>query len=78
MFFYCTKEEVEVGDHVLWAMKEAIVEHILEPGSKEAEGWGIPEGGVMFLIDWEGDEQNRVLQFPDEDIEFVKRGNCTE
>ncbi len=79
MFFYHTGEEVRKGDLVLWGLRRGIVEFILVPNTENAEDYDVPEGGVMLLVDWEGNAKSSIVESPDkerifdEDLEFVER-----
>ena len=79
MFFYHTGEEVRKGDLVLWGLRRGIVEFILIPNTKNAEDFDAPDGGIMLLVDWEGNDKNSIMETPDgegifdEDLEFVER-----
>jgi hypothetical protein len=68
---YLSGEEVKAGDHVIYHGERAKIEFISEPGELDAgrffEQFG---GGCMILAPSFG----RVFDQPDEDLDFVSRG----
>ena len=78
MLYYSTGEEVHSKDTILWADKKAIIEFIIEGGTQDAVSYNAPEGRIMLLVDWNGENINSNLETPvdgvfDEDITFVRR-----
>ena len=63
---YLSGEEVKVGDHVLYHFEAGQVEFVSE-GGRFCEQFGV---GVMILAPSFG----RVFDQPDEDLEFISRG----
>ena len=76
--YYHTGEEVKKGDVVLWAGKNASIEFLVRPYSKEASSYGLSEEGIMLCVDWGNEKKNSIFEIPedgvfDEDIEFIRR-----
>jgi len=62
MFRYYTGEEVRVGDVVLTGnvtpagnKVRGVVEQIILPGTREAQAYLCPEGGLLIKEDWDGE-----------------------
>jgi hypothetical protein len=81
IFHYFDHNDVQVGDLVIGPERRiGRVSEIIQPGSYDAECFGIPEGGVRFIFDWNGVHGAELMTPPDgeywEDIEFVCREKC--
>ena len=55
VFFYRTGDEVRVGDKVRTGNHNlGVVKIVIEPGTRDAEDYSCPQGGVLIEEDWDG------------------------
>lgn len=72
MFFYQTKEEVRVGDHVLYDGSPGYVEQFVI--GEDVSIWDLEEPGFLINCKRYGRIMFPLSLVPNEDLDFVKRG----
>ena len=65
---------MKAGDHVIYAGEPAQVEFVADPGHPET-GWVFENCGPGCMI--LAPSYGRVFEQPDEDLDFVSRGELT-
>ena len=72
MFFYQSKEEVRVGDQVLYGGSPGYVEQMVI--GEDVSHWDLEEPGFLINCEKYGRIHFSKSSLPWEDLDFVKRG----
>ncbi|HTB11205.1 MAG TPA: hypothetical protein VK752_06535 [Bryobacteraceae bacterium] len=69
---YMSGEEIKAGDHILYGHEPGQIEFVVGPGQPPPPEWDLEQirVGCMILAPSFG----RVFDQPDEDLEFISRG----
>jgi hypothetical protein len=69
VYHYRSGEEIRVGDRVYTQNEKwGVVEQVIYPNSRASADYDCPEGGVLIIEDWDGEENPILFRGPEEDL----------